>query len=171
MVGKPTGRPRGRPRKPPKPRKNVGRPKLLLRNDPDRYALAIIDTMLALKMGNSERDCAIAIAAVLVGVEGPPKPSPDRYHEVTNWELFKTKIGSTAATLEGMAATLRAKRKRYNTDADLIWRTAMRAAFGAVFTLPEDQGISDAMRAAAMVGESDFAQRVLRPMARKSPNV
>jgi GAF domain-containing protein len=89
MVTKPTGKPVGRPRKPRPPRRAcAGRPTLPFRNDPDRYAVALLDAMLALEMG-SERACAMGIAALQVGIEaGSRRILNERV--VTNWHRKHT---------------------------------------------------------------------------------
>jgi hypothetical protein len=165
MVTKRTGRPRGRPRKPVKPRARVGRPSLTLRKDPDRYAIGCLDAMLALGLA-SERACGIALAAILIGVESTgARPSADSRHVLTRWELFRTQTGSTAGTLEGLAVTLRMKRRRYRSTSDIRFRTAMGAAFQAVFAIPDMQMAKQvSLAAAASIDEAEFAHRVLGPM-------
>ena len=100
MVTKPTGKPVGRPRKPRPPRRaRAGRPTLPFRKDPDCYAVALLDAMLALEMG-SERACAMGIAALQVGTEtGSRRILNGRV--VTNWHRKHTRPGSMAATLRG----------------------------------------------------------------------
>ena len=101
MVSKPTGRPIGRPRKPrstPPSREQKLAQKFL--RDGDRYAVALLDAMLALEMG-SERACAVGVAVWQVGIEAdPPRVSADG-RVVTNWERERTQKGSQAATLGG----------------------------------------------------------------------
>jgi hypothetical protein len=132
MVSKPTGRARGRPRKPavPKPQRRVGRPKLDFHQNRYRYAVALLDAMLALDMAASERDCAKAVAVWLVGVEGrAARLSPDHPHIVTNWEQNRTLRGATAGTLEGCVASLREKRRQCRSLGEAIWRRCMASAF------------------------------------------
>jgi hypothetical protein len=128
MVSKPTGRPRGRPRKerpPPPTRQEKFACKFL--EDPDRFGVAMLDAMLALEMG-TERDCALAIAAVLVGVErDASRISGDMVS--TNWEKGLTKPGATAGTLEGRASTLRVKQGRFRSAAEVMWRKHMASVF------------------------------------------
>ena len=128
VVSKPTGRPVGRPRKPrpPKPSREEKLARKFLR-DPDRFAVAMLDAMLALELG-TERDCALAIAMLLVGVEGDP-PRDSGKMLVTNWERSRTVRGSTAATPEGRATTLRGKQDRCRSAVEGAWRSHMASAF------------------------------------------
>jgi hypothetical protein len=161
MVTKRTGRPRGRPRQPPKPKRDIGRPRLRLSEDPDRYAVACIDAMLALKLGR-ERACVLALSTWNVAVAGDePKLSTDG-RLVLNWEKYQTLPGAAAGTVEGRAATLREKRRRYRSSVDIAWRTAVGVAFRAAFEIPNQEMAKQvAVAAATLAGEADYARRVL----------
>lgn len=129
MVSKPTGRPVGRPRKPKRPRRpQAGRPPQTFRNDPDRYAVALLDAMLALELG-SERACALGIAVWQVGIEATPRQIVSDRHVLTSWLRKPTRTGALAATLEGRALTLRSKQRRRCSGEDGAWRTAMASSF------------------------------------------
>jgi hypothetical protein len=146
-----------------RPERGVGRPRLPLNKDPDRYAVALLDAMLSLRFG-SERACALAVATLVVGLEGGvERLSPDGRHVITNWEKNKTLKGATAGTLEGCAATLREKRRRYRSNADVHWRTAMSAAFRVVLTNPPNAK-KFALLATETVGQGDFCRCVLFKM-------
>jgi hypothetical protein len=144
----------------------MGRKRLRLIDDPDRYMIALIDALIAQGRG-SEYACAMSIATLLIGIEGEaPKLSTDGRHIVTTWGRYQTKAEpGTAMTLGGRVSTFRAKRRRYRSAADLRWRTTMGAAFQAVFTLTDrPQAKRVALAAAKIVGETEFAYRVLWPM-------
>jgi hypothetical protein len=166
MVTKRTGRPRGRPRKPARPRLAHGRPKKSLRNDPDRFEIALLDAMLALGLG-SERACAAAIVTNLIGVElEAPKlvTKSGRSYVATSWR--GTQPGAQAGTLEGRIATLRGKRRDYQSEADLYWRMAMSAAFNAAIAIPDKaQAERVALHAATMAGEECEYARLLQLIA------
>lgn len=175
MVTKRTGRPRGRPRKVRPPARRVGRPSLNLRADPDRYAIAYLDAMLGLRLA-SESACAKALAIWQLAKAGnPPKLSVDRRHVITNWRGIKDRPGerddllpgARAGTIRGRVATFRNKRRHYRSPRDLEYRTRMSAAFRAVSASEiADTEVAKwvALLAAALVGEEEFARRVLWPM-------
>lgn len=175
MVTKPTGRPRGRPpkaRPPPSTvRRKVGRPPLALVADPDRYAIGLLDGMLALRRG-SERDCSLAVVVWFIGVEGNEPKLIERAKGVfvlTNWKADRdrphTRPGANAATLDGRAATLRRKRRRYRKSVDLGWRSAMGSAFQIVLACPDPVAAKRlAILAASVAGEEEFAREKLWPM-------
>ena len=165
MVTKPTGKPVGRPRKPRPPRRvRAGRPTLPFRNDPDRYAVALLDAMLALEMGTG-RACAIGIAAWQVGIEGDAPRVSDDGRIVKNWERERTKRGSLAGTLEGRALTLRSKQRRCRSADESQWRKAIASAFMLALRAP-DRGASKRtiLERADGVGEREFARRVMVQM-------
>ena len=166
VVSKRTGKPVGRPRKPrlPPPSREQKLARKFLK-DPDGYAGALLDAMLALRMG-SERACAMGIAAMVVGVEGNPQRVSGDGRVITNWELGRTIRGSKAGTLEGRASTLRVKQGRIRSAEESRWRTTMASAFMLVLCARCD---SEAVRStivarAESVGEDDFARRVMLPM-------
>ena len=165
MVSKPTGRPVGRPRKarspPPSREEKLGRKFL---SDGDRYAGALLDAMLMLEMG-SERACAVGVAVWQVGIEADQQRVSTDGRVVTTWERERTKVGSSSATLEGRAATLRAKQRRIRSAAELIWRRAMMSAFMLVLGARARKAVESAIiTRAESVGEGDFARRVMLPM-------
>jgi hypothetical protein len=139
-----------------------------LRRDPDRLEIAMLDAMLALGLG-SERACAAAIVTNLIGVElQPPKlvTRAGQTYVATSWR--GTQRGTNAATLEGRIATLREKRRDYQSEADVNWRTAMGAAFQAVLdpNIPDRaQAESIAQFAVIMAGEERELSRLLRLIA------
>ena len=172
MITPSTGRPRGRPRKPRPPRHpRVGRPRLDFCNDPDRYAIALLDAMLALEMAGSERACALAVATWVVGLEAqPPQGSPPG---LTTWvrrrkasrPRLDTRAGTTAGTLDGKAATLRIKQRRCRSVTEAGWRKAMASAFMLVFGARDQEVVKPIiLQRAAAVGEGGFAKRVVWSM-------
>ena len=165
MVSKRTGRPVGRPRKLRPPRRpRAGRPLRVFLQDADRYAVALLDAMLAIELG-PERACALAIAAWEVGIEGnPPLVLPGQVS--TNWERRRTKMGANAATLEGRAATLRGKQRcRPRDPQDVIWRRAMGAAFMLVLQARDPETARPViLQRAESVGEGEYARRKMLPM-------
>jgi hypothetical protein len=164
VVTKPTGRPRGRPRKPrpPPPSREEKRWRKFLQ-DPDRYAVALLDALLALEAG-SERACAMAVVAMRIGVEGNPQHRAGG-SVVTNWECKPTRKGSRAGTLEGAAVTLRQKRAHCGSPLEATWRTAMASAFMVVIGARNPEAARPViLQRAAAVGERRFAERVMLPM-------
>jgi hypothetical protein len=136
---------------------------LVFQEDSDRYAVALLDAMLALEMG-SERGCAVAVATWLVGVEfyGPHRPSA---FAVTGWAINRTEARASAGTLEGKAATLRIKQRRCRSPAEGHWRKVMAEAF--MLTIgARDQAAAKAavLQRAGTIGEAEFALTVLWPM-------
>lgn len=172
MASPRTGRPRGRPRKPKPPARPRGNQPYDFFRDPDRYAIALLDVLLADGAG-SARDLSFAIAAWQVGIEAE-SPSGAKHPGLvaTHWLTKRTIPGARAATLEGRAATLRQKQARKTIPtAQAEWRTTMASCFNIVF------GARDRARAqaavlerAATVGEQDFAWLVLCPMIGWSPD-
>ena len=165
MVSKPTGRPVGRPRKPKRPRRpQAGRPPQTFRNDPDRYAVALLDAMLALELG-SERACALGIAVWQVGIEATPRQIVSDRHVLTSWLRKPTRTGALAATLEGRALTLRSKQRRRCSGEDGAWRTAMASSFMLVLGACNLESVKSTILARAeSVGEGEFAECVMLPM-------
>jgi hypothetical protein len=165
LVSKRTGRPVGRPRKPqpPPPSREQKLARKFLR-DADRYAVALLDAMLALEVG-SQRACAMGVAAWQVGIEGdPPRVSNDGL-VVANWERRRTRTGSLAATLRGRESTLRAKQRRTGSAEERAWRTAMASAFMIVLGAHGWVAAKPPIVARAeSVGEGKFARCVMLPM-------
>jgi hypothetical protein len=129
----------------------MGRKRLRLIDDPDRYEIVLIDALIAHRL-DSEHTCIKYLTRLLIGIKG---------------EANGTRHGSNAGTIRGRMATLRAKRRRYRSTADIHWRTIMSAAFQAGFTLASrdrQQAKIVALAAAKIVGEAEFAYRVLWPM-------
>jgi hypothetical protein len=161
VVTKPTGRPRGRPRKerPPKPSSEARFARRFLR-DPDRFAVAMLDAVLALAAG-SERDCALAIAVLLVGVEGD-QPRPDGARTVTNWLTDLTRRGAKAATPEGRASTLRVKQGRCRSSVEASWRKAIASAFMLAIGACDREVVRATVAKRVMAsGEPDLARATL----------
>jgi hypothetical protein len=99
MVTKPTGRPRARPR-------------ISLRADPDRYAVALA-LSFEIDLGLSARKSALLAAAAICGQEETVSPELDARHPPTG-ELVPVSFTKVArpgapATIEGKAATIRQK--------------------------------------------------------------
>jgi hypothetical protein len=165
MVSKPTGRPRGRPRKERPPRRpKAGRPPLRFRDDPDRYAVALLDALLALDMG-SEYACSMGVAAWLVGLDGDPARVRSDGLTSTNWWRRRTRGGVSAGTLQGKAATLKQKRRRCRSLGEAAWRRAMAACFMLTIGARNPETAKPAiLDRAASVGEREFAERVMLPM-------
>ena len=130
MASPRTGRPRGRPRKPKPPARPRGNQPYDFFRDPDRYAIALLDVLLADGAG-SARDLSFAIAAWQVGIEAE-SPSGAKHPGLvaTHWLTKRTIPGARAATLEGRAATLRQKQARKTIPtAQAEWRTTMASCF------------------------------------------
>jgi hypothetical protein len=168
VVSKPTGRPRGRPRKPRPPRRpRVGPPRLDFYNDPDRYAVALLDAMLALEMG-PERWCSEGVAGWMCGIEffGPFKLKKlKKYpgHIAASWPRNRRR--DNAGTLDGKAATLRIKQRRCRSIAEAVWRKTMASAFMLVLGGRDREAVKPViLQRAAAVGEGEFAKRVMWPM-------
>jgi hypothetical protein len=146
----------------------VGRPRLCLIDDSDKYAVACLDALVALGIG-TERACAMGITTLSIGITGEAdRLSADGRHVVTNWEKLRTRRDShgNAGTLEGRTATFRTKRRRYRSPEDIRWRAAMSAAFRAVFEIADDPQRAKriALFAAMTAGEAEFARARLWPM-------
>ena len=193
MVTKPTGRPRGRPRKPRPPPRPAHRPRQEFRDDPDRYAIALLDAILALEMG-SERTCAIAVTTWLVGLQvDNPRPSDGLFGGrgrrrrqyppgliVTYWRWLDptpdrngrlrishpdTRNGANTATLRGKAATLRIKQRRCRSAVEEHWRKVMASAFMLAIGARDPEAVKpEIVQRAASVGEGAFALYVMLPM-------
>jgi hypothetical protein len=141
-----------------------------LRSDPDRFEIAMLDAMLALGWG-SERACAAAIVTNMIGVEFAEPQSvtrgkPARAYVATTWLETPTQSGAEAGSIDGRVGTLRKKRRRYQSAADLGWRTYMGAAFQAVLALP-NRGEAEriALLAATAAGEEQEHTRLLNLIA------
>ena len=113
--------------------------------------------MLALEMG-TERECSIAVAAWEVGV-----PLQEQRGGWTGWALKPTRLGATAATLEGRAATLRGKQRRVPRSLEEVtWRRAMGSAFMLVLGARDRAATKkEILRHAETVGEGESARAVL----------
>jgi hypothetical protein len=111
-----------------------------------------------------ERDVEQSRAAAMeVGVEGNPQRFSGDGRVVTNWERELTKRGSTAATLRGREATLRAKQRRTRSADEGAWRAAMASAF--MLVLRGRKAAKSAIVARAeSVGEGEYARCVMLPM-------
>ena len=133
MVSRKTGRPVGRPRKARQTRAQKREQKFL--SDPDRFAVALLDAMLALEMG-SERACALLVATMLVGVEAKPSQicAERPWLSLDEWWLNRTRKGPRSGTLEGRSATLRIKRARIRSLAEKVWRVNMASAIMLAIT-------------------------------------
>ena len=103
--------------------------------DPDRYAVALLDAMLALDMA-SERTCAMAIAVWSVGeATASPRQSENPPGLIlTTWDANLTLKGAKAATLEGRARTLRGKQRRIRSGTERAWRSAMERPWRDLIT-------------------------------------
>jgi hypothetical protein len=164
MVTKPTGRPRARPRVP-------------LRSDPDRYAVAMA-LSFEIDLGLSARKAALLVAAVVAGREGDVEPEFAARHPSTEAmapaTFYKVARPGAPATIEGKAATIRQKMRGVRIKAgdfgpfdieDGRWLHYMATAF----LVTRQQGHPMNLRAAALhmaslVGERAFAEAVLLPM-------
>jgi len=74
MVTPRTGGLRGRPRKPRSLSRPKGRPRVPFLRDPDRYRVALLDAMLAVKMG-SLRACSTAVVVLDIGNKRSTQPA------------------------------------------------------------------------------------------------
>jgi hypothetical protein len=170
MVTKRTGRPPGRPRKARPPRRpKAGRPPQGFRHDPDRYAIGLLDAMLALGKG-SRFDCARAVAVWLVGLEADEQHVSAEHPGlmVTNWWADHTRPGATAATVKGKAHTLLKKQRRRSGPFERHWREMMAQAFDMVIRARDREAAAKlkpiVFQMAAAVGEGEFADRVMLRM-------
>lgn len=165
MVSKPTGRPVGRPRKERPPPLTVEQKRACtFLKDPDRYAVALLNALVALRYG-SERACALAIIVWEIGIEGVPPSLSESGLVVTNWVREKTRKGSRAGSLRGRVTTLRAKRRRLRSRIEILWVRVMASAFMlALGARDREAARREILRRAASVGESKFARTVLLPM-------
>ena len=145
------------------PSRPVGRPSQPFKQDPDRYAVALLDAMLALEMG-SERACALTIAAWQVGRQLEARPG-----RIT-WAMTPTLPGAKAATLVGRANTMRGKQRRPCDLEDASWRTAMASAFMLALAAKDPEAAKPAViLRAKSVGENEFATRIMLPMLIGAP--
>jgi hypothetical protein len=160
-----TGRPVGRPRKKRQPPLTAEQKRTReFLKDPDRYAVALLNALVALGYG-SERACALAIVVWEIGVEAAaPLPSESGL-VVTNWWREKTRTGSRAASLRGRETTLRAKRRRLRSRAEILWIRVMASAFMLVLRARDRAAAErEILRRAECVGEGEFARTVMLPM-------
>lgn len=182
MASKPTGRPRGRPRKekgevaPKQPRgrprksveevagRRVGRPEILLRDDEDRYAVAMLRG-IATVFRVSDR----AASRIVVGQFSCREValSPDfiaKCRQLSGWiavDYELVKRPGAPASIEGRAATLRRKANQARDAADLRWLYQMGFAFACTFGAKDILGKAMVMWFAESVGEKQFAINVL----------
>jgi hypothetical protein len=152
MVSRQTSRPRGRP------------PYDFL-HDPERYAIAYIDALVAL--GVSETDAFKAAAARMIGIPmGCRTVGPRRKRGrglVQGGVLVNYDNGST--TIVGKADTLRRKFKRPMSPEEGMWRVAMGHAFLLALRGKDlHRCASKIEELAKSVGEAAHAQTELLPL-------
>ena len=145
------------PKPKPKPEKrSKGRPKVCLREHPDRYLLArydVADTWLRKRL-NGARTRATAVRTT--GVEAVSTPRMFA-------ELLKT------------ADNLRTMARRYKKPDDMKWRRAIAQAVGhtllgaAVGGEPEQGRIDLIMEYAAAAGEAEWVEREVLPLITLRP--
>lgn len=172
MVSKPTGNPRGRPRKERAPKAVVGRPKMDLASDPDRYSLALLSA-LTKRRGMDARPAARLAAAFTYGVEVEPGHNDWKFAILA--DLVKQTPGMVAlqfgrneesgaktTTLEGRADTLREKLRKPRSGDDGRWLQAMSDAFALTLTAERPARHYIVAFIAESVGEKAFYDKVLR---------
>jgi hypothetical protein len=106
-----------------------------------------------------------------VGIElDPAKLSADGLYVITNWKAPRARVvhtspGASAATLEGRAATLREKLRRYRSEEEAIWRRQMASAFMVTLGARDRERCKAAvLERCQQIGENEFARTVLWPM-------
>lgn len=136
---------------------------MLMWLDPARFHIALLDALLALDMG-SERDVARAVAALDIGRKYQPARPSARHpsHLRTFWEKI-TRPGAPK-TLEGRAATLREKRRKYRDPLSNHWRSVMAGAVMLALYPPDEDAKVRVLAHADAVGEHEFAEAVLFAM-------
>jgi hypothetical protein len=149
---------------PRKPGARRGRPPVAWTKDPHRYAVALLDALLAFEMA-SERQCALLAAAIMLG-ERVEKISLDALnrHPGMIGEAYDKAFGSgeSTATFEGRAATLRQKYRAKCNPATAQWRIAMAGIFMLVIGAKDREKVKrEALARAAEIGEEVFVRDVL----------
>lgn len=183
MVSKPTGRPRGRPRKVTEegPLRPVGRPTVELQDEPDRYFIALFFALTG-PLEMQQRPAARLIAAFTRG-ENVNEPDEDflrflqKHRDRVGGQIMQLarleEPGASTATLEGRADTIRKKaRGRWNdnekiygwSERDAMWLHFMSLAFVIAFNAKPEIAKHLAGCAASIVGEAEFASKVLFAM-------
>jgi hypothetical protein len=142
-----------------------GRPPYDFLHDPERYAIAYIDALVAL--GVSETDAFKAAAARMVGIPmGCRTVDPRRKRGrglVQGGVLVNYENGST--TIVGKADTLRRKFKRPMSPEEGMWRVAMGHAFLLAMRGKDLHRCALTIEELAKsVGEVAYAQTVLLPL-------
>jgi hypothetical protein len=141
-----------------------GRPRNTFLSDPDRYPLALAHVFR--EMGTSRRGAVeIAVACTEGVVVGPNRPG--RGHGRTMLELAYELPGHTvnADGIADRARWLRRKMRavvRDKDEASLRWLATMSAAWWIALQRGPEHII---LKLAESVGEADYAQDVLLPVA------
>ena len=148
---------------PRKPGATRGRPPIAWTADPDRYAVALLDALLAFEMA-SERQCALFVAAMVLGQRGEISPDTLHLYPGMMGDSYKKIFGSgeNTVTFDGRAATLRQKYHAKLDPAAAKWRSAMGAIFMLVIGAKDrDWGRCEALKRAVAIGEDTFVRDVL----------
>jgi hypothetical protein len=162
----------------PKTGRRRGRPRYNFFADPERFAVAFLDALMALdELGAlkvSEGDAFKTAAVQIVGVPMELKTVEPRRKRGRGPVPGGTNIaydGRGPATIAGKADTLRRKYKRSCPPEVAAWRLAMARGFMLALTgRDRDRCAAEIARLAASVGEASYATAVLLPMlaAKKS---
>jgi hypothetical protein len=150
-------------------RRKAGRPHLDFFADSDRYAVALLDGMLAHEWGTAYA-CAVGVAALMIGkpderAAAAFKFKDGRRYLAIKWYRRKTIAGAGAATLRGFAMTLLGKQRRCRTNYEGVWRRWMASAWMATIGARDRERAKAAvLERASAVDEAEFARLVLWPM-------
>lgn len=173
MVSRPTGRPHGRPKKERPPKAPVGRPKIPLTADHDRYSIALLGA-LTKHLGLDARPAARLAAAFIYGIKVEPGHNDWKFAQLS--ELAKMTPGAIAiqfgrdkshlastTTLEGRADTLREKLRRPQSGSAAEWLRLMTDATALTLTAERAARHHIVAHLAKLAGEGAFYDAVLRP--------
>jgi hypothetical protein len=150
----------------PKTGRPPGAPRKKFADDPERYAVARADALMAL--GVSENDALKTAAAWLVGkpVAGE-NVGPRRKRGRGAIPAGRLVSYEDRDVIEGKAVTLRKKRDRAKSDPEAAaWLVAMsRSHVLALSAIRDPERCAEIiMELAAMVGETGYAEVVLLPL-------
>jgi hypothetical protein len=148
---------------PRKPGAKRGRPSIAWTADPDRYAVALLDALLAFEMA-SERQCALLAAAMMLGARAEISIDALRYQPGMIGEAYDKifESGQSTASFEGRAASLRQKYRTKLDPAAAKWRIGMAGIFMLVIAAKDRERVRcEAVKRAVAIGEEAFVRDVL----------
>jgi len=148
----------------PQTSKPRGRPPYDFLHDPERYAIAYVDALVAL--GVSETDAFKAAAAHIVGIPMGYRTVDSRRRRGRGLVEGGGLINYDRKTrIEGKAVTLRRKFKQSTAPEELVWRVTMGRAFLLALRGKDlYRCASKIEELAKSVGEVAYAQTVLSPL-------